>query len=79
MRVVKVRFSESDLQILDNLAKQNNTTRSSIIRSRVHNSGVSSTALHTVSAIRNRTFGLTRQQAEHAAAIAISTLANASS
>jgi hypothetical protein len=80
MRVVKVRFSESDLQILDNLAKQNNTTRSSIIRSRVHNSGVSSTALHTVStAIRNRTFGLTRQQAEHAAAIAISALANASS
>jgi hypothetical protein len=79
MRVVKVRFSESDLQILDNLAKQNNTTRSNIIRSRVHNSGVSSTALHTVStAIRNRTFGLTRQQAEHAAAIAISTLANAS-
>ena len=79
MREVKVRFSESDLQLLDNLAKENNTTRANIIRSKVHNSGISSTALHTVStAIRSRTFGLTRQQAEHAAAVAISTLANAS-
>tara|TARA_S200002703_G_scaffold121518_1_gene107385 strand:+ start:207 stop:449 length:243 start_codon:yes stop_codon:yes gene_type:complete len=79
MREVKVRFSESDLEILDNLAKENNTTRADIIRSKVHSSGIGSTALHSVStAIRSRTFGLTRQQAEHAAAVAISTLANAS-
>ena len=79
MREVKVRFSESDLEVLDHLAKENNTTRSNIIRSRVHDAGISSTALHAVStAIRSRTFGLTRQQAEHAAAVAISTLANAS-
>lgn len=76
MREIKVRLEESDLQFLDTIAKQNNTTRADIIRAHLHHHGLSSTALHTVAnAIRQRTFGLTRQQAEHAAAIAISTLA----
>ena len=76
MREIKVRLKESDLQFLDNIAKQNNTTRADIIRAHLHHHGLSTDALHTVaSAIRHRPFGLTRQQAEHAAAIAISTLA----
>ena len=76
MREIKVRLEESDLQFLDTIAKQNNTTRADIIRAHLHHHGLSTTALHTVaSAIRQRTFGLTRKQAEHAAAIAISTLA----
>ena len=78
MREIKVRLEESDLQFLDNIAKQNNTTRSDIIRAHLHQSGLSTIALQNVTnAIRQRTFGLTRQQAEHAAAIAISTLATA--
>ena len=77
MREVKVRFSESDLQALDNIAKQNNTTRSDIIRARVKNATIRPTDMQTLSnAIRHRTFGLTREQADHAAAIAIATIAN---
>jgi len=77
MREVKVRFSESDLQALDNIAKQNNTTRSDIIRARVNNHAIRPTDMQTLSnAIRHRTFGLTREQADHAAAIAIATIAN---
>jgi len=77
MRKVEVRFSEPDLQALDDIAKKNNTTRSEIIRSRVNNHTIRPADIQTLSqAIRRRAFGLTREQADHAAAIAISTLAN---
>jgi hypothetical protein len=79
MREIKLRLEESDLQFLDNLATENKTTRADIIRRNLHSAGLSSTALHSVTtAIRQRTNGtLSRQQAEHVAAIAISTLAAA--
>jgi len=79
MREIKVRLEESDLQFLDNLASENKTTRADIIRRNLHATGLSANALHSLTtAIRQRTNGtLTRQQAEHVAAIAISTLAAA--
>lgn len=79
MREIKVRLEESDLQFLDNLASENKTTRADIIRRNLHATGLSANSLHSVTtAIRKRTNGtLTRQQAEHVAAIAISTLAAA--
>ena len=77
MRKVEVRFSESDLQALDNIAKKNNTTRAEIIRARVNNHTRRPADMQTLSrAIRRRAFGITREQADHAAAIAISILAN---
>ncbi len=79
MREIKLRLEESDLQFLDKLASENKTTRADIIRRHLHVAGLSSTTLHSITtAIRKRTNGtLTRQQAEHVAAIAISTIAAA--
>ena len=80
MKEVKVRLPESEIQLLDTIAKQNNTTRAEIIRSHIADHGLSTGSLHRVAiAIRKRLHGVfTIQQAEQAAAIAICTIANES-
>jgi metal-responsive CopG/Arc/MetJ family transcriptional regulator len=80
MKEVKVSLPESDIQLLDQIAKEKNTSRAEIIRSNIANHGLSTDSLHRVAiAIRKRLHGVfTIQQAEQAAAIAIYTIANGS-
>jgi hypothetical protein len=80
MKEIKVRLPEADIQLLDKIATENNTTRAEIIRSNIANHGISTDALHRVAiAIRKRLHGVfTIQQAEQAAAVAICAIANGS-
>ena len=80
MKEIKVRLPEVDIQLLDKIATENNTTRAEIIRSNIANHGLSSDSLRRVSlAIRKRLNGMfTIQQAEQAAAVAICAIANGS-
>jgi hypothetical protein len=80
MKEIKVSFDELDIQLLDEIAKENNTSRSEIIRSNIACNGLSTDSLHRVAfAIRKRLHGVfTIQQAEQAAAIAICVIANTS-
>jgi Arc/MetJ-type ribon-helix-helix transcriptional regulator len=76
MREVKLRLPESELQLIDNLVKEKNTTRSSFIRSKLRVSGLKPEKIQQISnAIRARAnAGLSKQQADHCAAIAINAL-----
>jgi hypothetical protein len=80
MKEIKVSFPESDIQLLDQIAKENNTSRAEIIRSNIASHGLSTDSLHRVTvAIRKRLHGaFTIQQAEQAAAVAICAIANGS-
>ena len=80
MKEVKVRLPETEVQFLDQIASENKTTRSELIRSNIADHGLSTGSLHRVAiAIRKRLHGVfTIQQAEQAAAIAICTIANES-
>jgi|GEM_PF-4694931 hypothetical protein len=80
MKEIKVSLPESDIQLLDQIARENNTSRAEIIRSNIANHGLSVDALHRVAiAIRKRLHGVfTIQQAEQAAAVAICAIANTS-
>tara|TARA_B100002051_G_scaffold275448_1_gene319545 strand:- start:3433 stop:3687 length:255 start_codon:yes stop_codon:yes gene_type:complete len=80
MKEIKVSLPEPDIQLLDQIAKENNTSRAEIIRSNIANHGLSTDSLHRVAiAIRKRLHGVfTIQQAEQAAAVAICAIANGS-
>ena len=80
MKQVKVTLPESEVALLDKIAKENNTTRAEVIRNNIIDHGLTTGSLHRVAvAIRKRLHGVfTIQQAEQAAAIAICTIANES-
>ena len=80
MKQVKLTLPESEVKLLDKIAKENNTTRAEVIRNNITDHGLSTGSLHRVAvAIRKRLHGVfTIQQAEQAAAIAICTIANES-
>jgi hypothetical protein len=80
MKEIKIRLLESDIQLLDQIATENNTTRAEIIRNNIADHGLSTDSLHRVAvAIRKRLHGIfTAQQAEQAAAVAICIIANGS-
>jgi len=73
-----LRLDEKDIQIIDKLAEEQNTTRANIIRNSLQQKAITTDALHQVTtAIRKRFHGIfTAQQAEQAAAIAIFTIAS---
>jgi len=73
-----LRLDEQDIQIIDKLATEQNTTRANIIRNSLQQKAITTDALHQVTtAIRKRFHGIfTAQQAEQAAAIAIFTIAS---
>jgi len=73
-----LRLDEQDIEIIDKLANEQNTTRADIIRNSLHQKAITTDALHKVTtAIRKRFHGIfTAQQAEQAAAIAIFTIAS---
>ena len=79
MREVKVRFTSQDVELIDSLAKEKNVSRSSFIRSRIVSTFAGPLKINQVSsAIRARAnSGLSRQQADHCAAIAISAILDA--
>lgn len=78
LKKISLRLDPQDIEALDRLAEQQNTTRADIIRNSISQNFVSNDALYQVTtAIRKRLHGIfTAQQAEQAAAIAICTIAN---
>ena len=78
LKKTTLRLDEKDIQIIDKLAAEQNTTRANIIRNSLHQKAITTDALHQVTtAIRKRFHGIfTAQQAEQAAAIAIFTIAS---
>ena len=78
MKEIKLSLPEPDIQLLDQIARENNTSRAEIIRSNIANHGLSTDSLHRVAiAIRKRLHGVfTIQQAEQAAAVAICAIAS---
>lgn len=77
MREIKLRLDESEISFLDKIAQENNTTRSDIIRRNLRNRLTPSAVRTVTNAIRQRvTAPLTQQQAEHVAAVAISSLSS---
>jgi|DEB0MinimDraft_10_1074344.scaffolds.fasta_scaffold44402_3 ribosomal protein S20 len=78
MREIKLRLDESEISFLDKIAQENNTTRSDIIRRNLRNRLTPSAVRTVTNAIRQRvTAPLTQHQAEHVAAVAISSLLSA--
>ena len=77
LRRFTLRLDEKDIEIIDRLADEQNSTRADIIRNSLHQKAITTDALHQVTtAIRKRFHGIfTAQQAEQAAAIAIFTIA----
>ena len=73
-----MRLDEKDIEIIDQLAQEQNTTRADIIRNSLKQNAITTDSLHQVTiAIRKRFHGIfTAQQAEQAAAIAIFTIAS---
>lgn len=73
-----LRLDEKDIEIIDRLAKEKNTTRADVIRHSLKQNSITTDSLHKVTtAIRKRFHGIfTAQQAEQAAAIAIFTIAS---
>ena len=80
MEEIKVSLPESDIKLLDQIAKEKNTSRAEIIRNNIADHGLTSDSLRCVAiAIRKRLHGVfTIQQAEQAAAVAICAIANGS-
>jgi len=78
LKKITLRLDEKDIQTIDKVATQQNTTRANIIRNSLHQKAITTDALHQVTtAIRKRFHGIfTAQQAEQAAAIAIFTIAS---
>lgn len=78
LRRFTLRLDEKDIEIIDKLAEEQNSSRADIIRSSLQQKAITTDALHKVtSAIRKRFHGVfTAQQAEQAAAIAIFTIAS---
>lgn len=78
LKKITLRLDEKDIQTIDKLATEQNTTRANIIRNSLHQKAITTDALHQVTtAIRKRFHGIfTAQQAEQAAAIAIFTIAS---
>jgi len=78
LKKITLRLDEKDIQTIDKVASQQNTTRANIIRNSLHQKAITTDALHQVTtAIRKRFHGIfTAQQAEQAAAIAIFTIAS---
>lgn len=72
-----LRLDEEDIEIIDQLAKEQNSSRADIIRNSLHQRAITTDSLHQVTtAIRKRFHGIfTAQQAEQAAAVAIFTIA----
>jgi hypothetical protein len=81
MREVKIRLPEAELELIDNLAKQKSISRSSFIRQKLNIDAFDPSKIQQISnAIRIRAnSGLSRQQADHCAAIAISAIFNVES
>lgn len=81
MKRIYVCLPESEIEFLDEIAKKNGTTRADVIRSSLDSRGFTRDSMSRVSvALHRRLCGtLSAQQAEHAAAIAISTLSETSS
>lgn len=77
LRRFTLRLDEKDIEIIDQLAEEQNTTRADIIRNSLHQRAITTDSLHQVTtAIRKRFHGIfTAQQAEQAAAVAIFTIA----
>jgi len=77
LRRFTLRLDEQDIEIIDKLANEQNSSRADIIRNSLQHSAITTDALHQVTtAIRKRFHGIfTAQQAEQAAAIAIFTIA----
>tara|TARA_B100001939_G_C16457292_1_gene411536 strand:+ start:221 stop:484 length:264 start_codon:yes stop_codon:yes gene_type:complete len=77
LKKISLRLDENDLEHIDKLASEQNTTRANIIRHSLQQKSITPDALHQVTtAIRKRFHGIfTVQQAEQAAAIAIFTIA----
>ena len=77
LRRFTLRLDEKDIEIIDKLADEQNSTRADIIRNSLHQKAITTDALHQVTAaIRKRFHGIfTAQQAEQAAAVAIFTIA----
>ena len=78
LKKITLRLDEKDIQNIDKLAAEQNTTRVNIIRNSLQQKAITTDALHQVTtAIRKRFHGIfTAQQAEQAAAIAIFTIAS---
>lgn len=78
LRRFTLRLDEKDIEIIDKLAEEQNSSRADIIRSSLQQKAITTDALHKVTnAIRKRFHGVfTAQQAEQAAAIAIFTIAS---
>jgi hypothetical protein len=78
LRRFTLRLDEKDIEIIDKLANEQNTTRADIIRNSLQQKAITTDSLHKVTtAIRKRFHGIfTAQQAEQAAAIAIFTIAS---
>jgi hypothetical protein len=78
LKKITLRLDEKDIQTIDKVATEQNTTRANIIRNSLHQKAITTDALHQVTtAIRKRFHGIfTAQQAEQAAAIAIFTIAS---
>ena len=78
LKKITLRLDEKDIQTIDKVATEQNTTRANIIRNALHQKAITTDALHQVTtAIRKRFHGIfTAQQAEQAAAIAIFTIAS---
>jgi len=73
-----LRLDQKDIEIIDKLADEQNTSRAEIIRNSLHQNAITTDSLHQVTnAIRKRFHGIfTAQQAEQAAAISIFTIAS---
>ena len=73
-----LRLDKQDIEIIDRLANERNTSRADVIRNSLHQKAITTDSLHKVTtAIRKRFHGIfTAQQAEQAAAIAIFTIAS---
>ena len=73
-----LRLDEKDIEIIDKLANEQNSSRADVIRNSLHQKAITTEALHQGTiAIRKRFHGIfTAQQAEQAAAIAIFTIAS---
>ena len=78
LKKITLRLDEKDIQTIDKVATEQNTTRANIIRNSLHQKAITTDALHQVTtAIRKRFHGIfTAQQAEQAAAIAVFTIAS---
>jgi hypothetical protein len=73
-----LRLDKQDIEIIDRLANERNTSRADVIRNSLQQQAITTDSLHKVTtAIRKRFHGIfTAQQAEQAAAIAIFTIAS---